>query len=82
MREKRSIKINQQMRRSNPQLIAVVNEPERLARQAVVAPSARLGSDRSTGRVQNTLEQGELMKRLLEEVTDHMDIARGSFVKE
>lgn len=43
-------------RRSNPQLIAPIEEPVRLTRRAMIAAPSRIEEDRPMGRAQNTLD--------------------------
>lgn len=68
--------------RTKPQLVAPVNNPKMLARRAVVAPLADDGSDRPTGRDENTVDRCALMTKILEEASDGMDNDRDSLTVE
>lgn len=58
-------------RRSQSQLPNPFEDPERMTRprQTVVAPPTSVGTDRPTGREENTLEREEMMTPLLEEAS-------------
>lgn len=65
-------------RKSNLQLVALVNNPEILASREVLAPPATVESERPAGRNENKMHRGKLMKRLLTKAPDRLDTSQDS----
>lgn len=68
--------------RSNPRLVASVNNSEMLGRREVVAPPTSDRRDSQARRDENTVECGEFMARLLKEAPDQIHTNLESVIAE
>lgn len=70
--------MTQRTHRSNVQLMASVDNTDHLVHQAVGFPQKSDDENHPMGREENTSNNGDLMTRLLEDVSDRMDTNGGS----
>lgn len=65
-----------------PQLLASLDNSERLKYRAMAPSSSSIKNGRPTGRGRNTLDGAELISRLLEETSNRMDTDQDSLTVE